>query len=228
MNIKEDIIKLVDYRYKEFHSKLCPGINNILGVRVPVLRNYAKEIRKDSSLEKLLKIIDDEYYEEIMLQGMLIGLEKDISFEKLKEYIKLFVPKINNWAICDNFCAGLKITKKYKKEMYELINEYLKSNNEFAVRFAIVMILNYYIEKDYLKENFAIFDKIKLDKYYVKMAVSWSISICLIKYYKETYKYLKNNKNLDLWTYNKSIQKATESYRITDEQKQELVKIKRK
>ena len=228
MNIKEDIIKLVDYRYKEFHSKLCPGINNILGVRVPVLRNYAKEIRKDSSLEKLLKIIYDEYYEEIMLQGMLIGLEKDISFEKLEEYIKLFVPKINNWAICDNFCAGLKITKKYKKEMYELINEYLKYNNEFAVRFAIVMILNYYIEKDYLKENFAIFDKIKLDKYYVKMAVSWSISICLIKYYEETYKYLKNNKNLDLWTYNKSIQKATESYRITDEQKQELVKIKRK
>ncbi len=228
MNIKEDIIKLVDYRYKEFHSKLCPGINNILGVRVPVLRNYAKEIRKDSSLEKLLKIIDDEYYEEIMLQGMLIGLEKDTSFEKLEEYIKLFVPKINNWAICDNFCAGLKITRKYKKEMYKLINEYLKSNNEFAVRFAIVMILNYYIEEDYLKENFAIFDKIKLDKYYVKMAVAWAISICLIKYYEKTYKYLKNNKNLDLWTYNKSIQKATESYRITDEQKQELVKIKRK
>lgn len=228
MNIKEDIIKLVDYRYKEFHSKLCPGINNILGVRVPVLRNYAKEIRKDSSLEELLEIIDDEYYEEIMLQGMLIGLEKDISFEKLEEYIKLFVPKINNWAICDNFCAGLKITKKYKKEMYKLINEYLKSNNEFEVRFAIVMILNYYIEEDYLKENFAIFDKIKLDKYYVKMAVAWAISICLIKYYEKTYKYLKNNKNLDLWTYNKSIQKATESYRITDEQKQELVKIKRK
>ena len=225
MNIKEDIIKLVDYRYKEFHSKLCPGINNILGVRVSVLRNYAKEIRKDSSLEKLLKIIDDEYYEEIMLQGMLIGLEKDISFEKLEEYIKLFVPKINNWAICDNFCAGLKITKKYKKEMWNFIQKYLKSDKEFEIRFAVVMILDYYIDEEYLKEDFKIFDDIKHEGYYVKMAVAWAISVCLIKYYEDTIEYLKTSK-IDNWTYNKAIQKAIESYRISDKKKQELRKMK--
>lgn len=227
MNIKEDLINLVDDKYKEFHSNLCPGINNILGIRVPVLRDYAKKISRNNNLEELLKIIDNEYYEEIMLQGMLIGLEKNISFEKLEQYIKEFVPKIDNWAICDNFCAGLKITKKYKKEMYELIKKYLKSNNEFEIRFAIVMILDYYVEGEYLEENFVIFDKIKLDKYYVKMAVAWAISICLIKYYNETFEYLKNNKSLDTWTYNKAIQKAIESYRINNEQKEKLRKMKR-
>ena len=228
MNIKEDLIKLVDDKYKEFHSNLCPGTNNILGVRVPVLRDYAKKISRNNNLEELLKIIDNEYYEEIMLQGMLIGLEKNISFKKLERYINTFVPKIDNWAICDNFCAGLKITKKYKKEMYELIKKYLKANNEFEIRFAVVMLLDYYVEEKYLKENFEMFNKIKSDKYYVKMAVAWAISICLIKYYDETFEYLKNNKSLDTWTYNKAIQKAIESYRITNECKQELVRLKRK
>ena len=227
MNIKEDLINLVDNKYKEFHSSLCPGINNILGIRVPVLRDYAKKISRNNNLEELLKAIDNEYYEEIMLQGMLIGLENNISFEELEKHIKEFVPKIDNWAICDNFCAGLKITKKYKKEMYKLINTYLKSNNEFEVRFAIVMILDYYVEEEYLKKDFEIFDKTKLDKYYVKMAVAWSISICLIKYYNETFKYLENNKSLDMWTYNKAIQKAIESYRITNEQKEKLKKMKK-
>lgn len=228
MNIKEDLIKLVDDKYKEFHSNLCPGTNNILGVRVPVLRDYAKKISRNNNLEELLKIIDNEYYEEIMLQGMLIGLEKNISFKKLERYINTFVPKIDNWAICDNFCAGLKITKQYKKEMYELIKKYLKANNEFEIRFAVVMLLDYYVEEKYLKENFEMFNKIKSDKYYVKMAVAWAISICLIKYYDETFEYLKNNKSLDTWTYNKAIQKAIESYRITNECKQELVRVKRK
>lgn len=227
MNIKEDLINLVDNKYKEFHSSLCPGINNILGIRVPVLRDYAKKISRNNNLEELLKAIDNEYYEEIMLQGMLIGLENNISFEELEKHIKEFVPKIDNWAICDNFCAGLKITKKYKKEMYKLINTYLKSNNEFEVRFAIVMILDYYVEEEYLKKDFEIFDKTKLDKYYVKMAVAWAISICLIKYYNETFKYLENNKSLDMWTYNKAIQKAIESYRITNEQKEKLKKMKK-
>lgn len=228
MNIKEDLIKLVDDKYKEFHSNLCPGTNNILGVRVPVLRDYAKKISENNNLEELLKLIDNEYYEEIMLQGMLIGLEKNISFKKLERYINAFVPKIDNWAICDNFCAGLKITKQYKKEMYELIKKYLKANNEFEIRFAVVMLLDYYVEEKYLKENFEMFNKIKSDKYYVKMAVAWAISICLIKYYDETFEYLKNNKSLDTWTYNKAIQKAIESYRITNECKQELVRLKRK
>lgn len=222
MNVKKDLKELVDLKYQEFHSNLCPGTDNILGIRVPVLRNYAKELSKQDSLDDLLHNIEDEYYEEIMLKGMLIGLAKNLEWKELENYIKKFVPKIDNWAICDVFCAGLKITKKYKKEMFSLLKGYLKSDKEFEVRFAVVMILDYYIETEYLEEDFQIFDKIKLDAYYVKMAVAWAISICFIKFYDKTLTYLKNNDKLDNWTYNKGIQKALESYRITEEQKEEL------
>lgn len=227
-SIKNDLISLIDEKYKEFHSNLCPGINNILGIRVPVLRNYVKQLAKDNTLEELLANIDDEYYEEVMLQGMIIGLNKKISFEQLEKYIKNFITKIDNWAICDTFCAGLKITKKYKNEMWELIQETLKSSKEFEIRFAVVMILDYYIDEEYLEKDFEIFDQIKHEEYYVKMAIAWAISICLIKFYDETTSYLINNTSLDNWTYNKAIQKAIESYRIIDKQKDELRKLKRR
>lgn len=224
--IKKELLKLADEKYKEFHCGLCPGVNNIIGVRVPVLRNYAKELLKKYSLQELWCQIDEEYYEEIMLKGMIIGLSSKENIEFIFEYIKQFVSKINNWAVCDVFCAGLKITKKHKEEMWNFIQVYLQSKKEFEVRFAIVMILDYYIEKEYLQKNFKIFDNITSKDYYVQMAVAWAVSICLIKFYNETVEYLKICE-LDKFTFNKSLQKAIESYRISDEQKQILRNMKR-
>ena len=224
--IIEEIKKLSDKKYKEFHTKLCPGVEGIIGVRVPKLRNYAKELIKKYKAEEILKQLKWGYYEEIMLKGMIIGLDQKQEIEETIKRIKKFVPKINNWAICDTFCAGLKITKKHKEEMWKIIKEYIKSNQEFEIRFAVVMMLDYYIEEKYLQEIFKICDKIKHEGYYVKMAVAWCISICLIKYYNETKSFLKDC-NLDDFTYQKSIQKAIESYRITKEQKEELKKMKK-
>lgn len=224
--IKEKLFKLADQKYKEFHSGLCPGTDNIIGVRVPVLRNYAKELAKEYKVNELLKQIDNQYYEEIMLQGMLIGLAKQ-DFETMQNEIEEFVPKIDNWAVCDVFCAGLKATKKQKEEMWHFIQKYLLSDQEFEIRFGVVMILDYYIEEDYLEKDFEIFDSITRQAYYVQMAVAWAISICLIKFYDETIQYLKIA-NLDDFTYNKALQKAIESYRITDERKQILREMKRK
>ena len=223
--IKKELINLQDKKYKEFQKGLCPGIENIIGIRVPVLRNYAKELLKKYDFKELMKNIDNEYYEEIMLQGMLIELAKE-DISTIIEYIKDFIPKIDNWAVCDTFCAGLKIVKKHKKEMWEFIQEYLKSNKEFEIRFGVVIILDYYIEAKYLDEIFKIFDNINSAKYYVQMSVAWAISICLIKYYDKTVNYLKEA-NLDNFTYNKSLQKAIESYRITKEQKQTLRDMKK-
>ena len=223
--IKKKLFELSDQKYKEFHGGLCPGTENIIGVRVPVLRKYAEELFKEQDWKQTIEEIDNEYYEEIMLQGMLIGQAKKEEINTILKYVEKYVPKIDNWAICDIFCAGLKITKKYKKEMWNFIQKYLKSDKEFEIRFAIVMILDYYIDDEYLKENFKIFDNIKHEGYYVKMAVAWAILICLIKYYGDTVEYLKKSK-IDNWTYNKAIQKAIESYRIPDEKKQELRKMK--
>ena len=223
--IRKELFKLQDKKYQEFQKSLCPGTENIIGIRVPVLRNYAKQLLKEHDFYTLIDKIGNTYYEEIMLQGMLIGLAK-IDFDKQLKEIEKFIPKINNWAVCDTFCAGLKSTKKNKKEMWKFIQTYLKSNKEFEIRFAVVIILDYYIEKDYLEEIYKIFESIKSTDYYVQMAVAWAISICLIKFYDETMNYLKEAK-LDNFVYQKALQKAIESYRISKEQKDFLRKMKK-
>ena len=226
--IKKELKQLADEKYKEFHKGLCPGTENILGIRVPILRDYARKLSKEYEIHELLNNIDDEYYEEIMLQGMLIGLEKekDKDIENILKDIEEFVPKIDNWAVCDVFCAGLKITKKHLKEMWDFLQKYVISDKEFEIRFGVVMILDYYIREEYLEKNFDIFDHIKSDQYYVQMAVAWAISICFIKFYDRTIEYLKQAK-IDKFTYNKALQKAIESYRISDEEKAQLKKMKK-
>ena len=235
LNIEKELFCLQDKKYQEFQKGLCPGIGNIIGIRVPILRigirvpilrDYAKELLKKYDFKKLMECINDNYYEETMLQGMLIGGAKE-EFDIIIKYIEAFIPKINNWAVCDTFCTGLKITKKHKDEMWLFLQKYLKSKKEFEVRFGIVMILDYFIDEEHLEENFKIFNNIKVDKYYVQMAVAWAISICLIKNYDRTVEYLQKEADLDNFTYNKSIQKATESYRITDKQKDFLRSIKK-
>ena len=214
--IRQDLFEIQDLKYKEFHGSLCPDMDNIIGVRIPKLREYAKELYKSNKLEDIK--IGDKYYEELVIQGMLIGFQTKAPIE--------FVPKINSWAVCDTFCAGLKITKKYQTEMFKIIKEYLKSKQEYEVRFAIVMLLDYYINDQYIDQVLQILNNIKLDKYYVQMANAWAISICLIRYYNKTLEFLKTTK-IDDFTYNKGIQKAIESYRITKEQKDYLRTLKR-
>lgn len=219
--IREDLFKMQDLKYKEFHSNLCPNVDNIIGVRVPKLREYAKDLYNNYDTSKIY--IGDKYYEELVIQGMLIGFQTKEPIEKVIKQIKEFVPKINSWAVCDTFCAGLKITKKHAEEIYLLIKEYLKSKKEYEVRFAIVMILDYYINNEYIDEVLKILGDIKSDKYYIQMANAWAISACLVKYYDKTIEFLKNS-TLDKFTYNKAIQKAIESYRITEDRK-EILKI---
>lgn len=222
--IRQDLFEMQDLKYKEFHGSLCPDMDNIIGVRIPKLRKYAKELYKSNKLEDIK--IGDKYYEELVIQGMLIGFQTKAPIEEVIKQVKEFVPKINSWAVCDTFCTGLKITKKYQTEMFKIIKEYLKSKQEYEVRFAIVMLLDYYINDQYIDQVLQIINNIKLDKYYVQMANAWAISICLIRYYNKTLEFLKTTK-IDDFTYNKGIQKAIESYRITKEQKDYLRTLKR-
>ena len=222
--IREKIFSLADEKYKEFHSGLCPNTNNIVGVRVPILRNYAKELVKEG-FEKNYNKIQTEYYEEIMLKGMMIGLEK-MDIDTKLTYIKEFIPYIDNWAVCDIFVAGLKI--KEKEKFYNFIQKYLENNKtEFEIRFGLVSLLDYFIDKEHIQQIFKITDKIKRDEYYIEMAIAWLISICYIKFPIETEEYLNNNKLSD-FAYNKSIQKIIESTRVDEQVKNKLRKMKRK
>lgn len=222
--IREKLFLLADEKYRKFHSSLCPGTNNIIGIRVPVLRNFAKEIAK-GDWQQYLNNAKNDYYEEVMLQAMVIGIAK-MDLQQRLEYVKKFVPKIDNWAICDTACAGFKFAKKYPKEIWEFIKPYLNSNKEFEIRFGVVMLIDFYITEEYIKDVLKILNEIEYDGYYVKMAVAWAISICYIKFPKKTFELLQNNK-LDSFTYNKALQKIIESYRVSKEEKEKIRAMKK-
>lgn len=223
--IRESIFELEDEKYRQFHSKLVPGTDNIVGVRLPRLRDLAKRLAKDDWRACILSTKDD-YYEEIMLQGLLIGYAKT-DIEEILRYIASFVPKINNWAVCDTFCNSLKITKKHMEQVWKFLQPYLTSHEEFEMRFGVVMLLTFYIEDKYIDRVLERLDRAKHEGYYVKMAVAWAISICFVKFPKKTMAYLRKN-TLDDFTYNKALQKITESFRVDKETKVRIRSMKRK
>lgn len=225
MDILKRLEKEADKNYQKFSSSLLPNINNVLGVRLPILRKLAKEVVKENKFKSFLSEKKHKYMEEYMLKGMLIGLLKE-PVEVIINYIKLFVPQIDNWAVCDSFCNSLKFTKYNLKEVWDFLQQYFESSSEYEIRFAYVMLLNYYLSDEYIDKVFCLVDKFKDDRYYAQMSVAWLVSICYIKYPSKTEQYLKKSK-LDNWTYNKSIQKICESLKIDKETKIKLRKMKR-
>lgn len=223
--IRKKLEELADEEYKKFHTGLCPKSSEILGVRVPILRNFAKEIIKEGNIEEYLENALNNSYEEILLQGMVLGLWKT-NIETFSKYLEKFIPKINSWAVCDVSVAGFKITKKNMEYMWNFLQKYLKSNKEFELRFAIAMLLDFYITEEYIDEVLQILNNIKHEGYYVKMAVAWTLQVAFVKFPNKTMQLLKNNK-IDDWTYNKALQKITESYRVDDKTKEKIRIMKR-
>jgi len=218
MLIKQNI----DEKYREFHSRLCPNINNILGVRVPILRKIAKDISK-KEWQQVIENIKNESYEETLIEGLIIGYVK-IPAENKLELVRKFVPKIDNWCTCDVFCSNIKI--KEDKILWDFLSDYLKSNKEFELRFVIVMYLDYFLTDEYIEKVLENIDKIKCDKYYVQMAIAWLVSVAYVKQKEITKNYLLKNK-LDIFTYNKALQKIIESNRVTKEEKEKIKNLKK-
>jgi len=223
--IRNRIFDRAEEEYKKFQIKLIPGEERILGVRLPYLRELAKEIAKEDWREYLNTAVD-EFYEDIMLQGLVIGYAKAAP-EEILQYTTRFVPKINNWAVCDSFCTGLKLAKKHPQLVWDFIQPYLRSGKEFEIRFAVIMMLAHFISDHYIDQVISILDKIHHEGYYVKMGVAWTISVCYVKYPEKTMAYLKNN-GLEDFTYNKSLQKIVESYRVDPESKAIIRSMRRK
>lgn len=224
-NIKQDLLNLKDQKYLEFHSNLCKNVN-LIGIRIPVLRDYAKKLFKENinDIDTLLNNIDIEYYEEIMLKGMIIAFDQKVGLEKLFQRLDEYIPLLDNWATCDTLCASLKITKKYPQEIFDYVKSFFKSKKTYDLRFALVMCLGHYVEKKYLQEVFPLLGKIKNHDYYVNMALAWFLSVCLVKEYDYTIEYLKEN-TLDEEILKMMMQKVRDSYRISPKQKHELTSL---
>ena len=212
-----------DLSYRQFHKKLLKNDNiNVLGVRTPIMRKLAKKYK--NSVDGLLSF-PDEYYEITFIKLSAVAL---LPYEKFITYIDKCVPLIDNWATCD--CFTPKCIEKHKDKFLPYIFKYLAKDNEFYQRFALTTLLHYYVEEKYLQTLFDAIKKAELNYYYVHMAAAWLIAEMLVKYYDETVEFLTaqtSSEYLDKKTHNKAIQKAVESYRLSDEQKNFLKGIKR-
>lgn len=220
-----ELYSLQDLKYKDFNSKIVVS-DKVIGVRTPELKRIAKTIAR-SDYDSFIKNNKHEYYEEILVHGLVLGYLK-LDFDKLKCYIDNFLPLIDNWAVCDMTAANLKIFKRNKTKdiCFKEIKKYIENDNPWINRFGYILLLDYYIEEEYISEIFKLCNNYK-DHYYVKMGIAWLISVCYIKYKGRTLTYLKSN-NLDDWTYNKAIQKIIESNRVGEDDKKILRGMKRK
>lgn len=228
IEVKAELLKLQDKKYCEFNSKLCPDTHKkMLGIRIPKLRELAKRIIKEENWKEILETLEEQYFEETIIKGFLIAYAKIPLEEKIK-YIKEFVPEMDSWAITDTFVPALKIKEKDLEIFWKFILPYTKSNKEFEVRFAIIGMLDYYLTDKYIDKVIAILDTIQHDGYYVKMAIAWTLAEIGIKYNEKAMMYFKAKNHLDKFTYNKTLQKMIESYRINSEQKDILRKMKQR
>ncbi len=214
-----------DTKYRDFHFKLLGNDNiDLIGIRTPILKNIAKEISK-GNYDCFIKLNKHKYYEDNTINGALIGYIR-LPFKDILNYIDNFIPYINNWATCDLMCSNLKIFKNNLDEGFIYINKLVGSDNPWSIRVGLVLLLCYYMDDIYYSDIFNIVDNIKSNEYYVNMAQAWLISYCYINNPTITKKYLKRAK-MDKFTYNKSIQKIIESYRVDIKDKEEL-KLMRK
>lgn len=226
--IKRKLNNLADKQYAMFNKKSCPDTAKIiLGVRIPQLRILAKQVIQNENWKELIQQLEMNNFEETILRGLVIAYSKIDIKEKLG-LIKEFVPNIDSWAITDTFCPTLKIKQKDLELVWEFILHYTKSKKEFETRFAIIMMLDYYIIEDYVDKVIRLIDEIENDAYYVQMAKAWVLAEIGIKFNDKIMKYLKCENNLDKFTYNKALQKMIESYRISDEQKMIFRKMKKR
>lgn len=227
MDIHEEVLQrlftLQDLKYKDFQAKLMPTVNqeSIIGVRTPLLRKLAKEFAKREEIGAFLDTLPHHYYDENHLHGFLLCEDRD--FARVVERLDAFLPYVDNWATCD--LMSPKVFKRHRDELLPHIKRWIRSDAAYTVRFGIEMLQSHYLDDDFLPEYLSL-AVVESEEYYVNMMVAWFFATALAKQYDAAVVYLEQN-CLPQWTHNKTIQKAVESYRISDEQKAYLRTLKR-
>ena len=225
-NVQNQLFELQDLGYRDFQAKLMPTVNKekIIGIRTPALRAFAKKYGKTDEAKEYLQILPHQYYEENNLHGLLIEQIKD--YDRCLKEIDCFLPYIDNWATCD--MLAVKVVKKHLDTFIDEVYRWLESDHTYTIRFGINMLMRYYLDDAFQMEYPEKVAQIRSEEYYVNMMRAWYFATALAKQYDKILPFIEERK-LDVWTHNKTIQKAIESYRITSEQKEYLrgLKIKK-
>ena len=224
-DIYKELVSLQDEGYRDMQITIIPTVDpdSIIGVRTPALRSFAKELSKREDIDTFLNDLPHKYFEENQLHAFILSGMKDAA--KAIELVDKFLPFVDNWATCDQMSP--KVFKKHKDLLLEYTDKWIKSDLTYVKRFGIGMLMEHFLDEDFKTSYLTKVSKIRSDEYYVNMMIAWYFATALAKQYDATLPYIEKQK-LDIWTHNKSIQKAVESFRITPEQKDYLKTLKRK
>lgn len=214
MDVRQELFSRSDLKYKEFNKKLLPTVdeNRIIGVRMPELRKIGRKLESND--------FDWFYYEEVMLHGFYIGYKK-IYFNERLSLLDEFIPKIDNWAVCDGVCSTLKFIEKNKKEFFDYLSKYMKSDKEYVIRFCVVILMDYYICDEYIDTVLKYLKSVISDYYYVNMAVAWAICTAFVKY-RDKVMTIIETKCLPKDVHNMTISKIRDSFRVDSDTKKYL------
>ncbi len=222
-DIRNELFRLQDVKYRDFQSKLIPTMNpdTMIGVRTPQLRMYAKQLVKQERIRDFLKDLPHSYFDENQLHAFIISEMKD--YEQCMEELIRFLPFVDNWATCDQMSP--RVFKKHRSELPEQIKLWLRSDRTYTVRFGIKMLMEHFLDEDFDPLYPEMVSEIRSGEYYINMMIAWYFATALAKQYDSILPYIQNQR-LDVWVHNKAIQKSVESYRITPEQKEYLKTLK--
>ena len=226
--IREELFSMQDKKYRDFQAKLIPTVDpeTVIGVRTPQMRKLAKCLYKETDPEELEVFLNEmphKYFDENQLHAFLISEEKD--YDRCVAQVNDFLPYIDNWATCDQLSP--KVFRKHRGELLSQIREWISSDRTYTIRFGIGMLMQHYLDEDFEPSYPEMVAQVRSEEYYVNMMIAWYFATALAKQYETAVTYIEEQK-LDVWTHNKAIQKARESYRITPEQKEYLKTLKRK
>lgn len=222
-DLQKRLFELQDEKYQAFQSKLIPTIDpkTVIGIRVPVLRDFAKTYKTEIDSKKFLENPKHDFYEENLLHMILLTYEKD--FDQWILQIEKFLPYIDNWAVCD--MNHPKIVKKNHQRLLPHILKWIKSEHSYTVRFGLGLLMSDFLDDDFHTDYLKIASNVKSDEYYVNMMIAWYFATALAKQWDAAIKYFEQPV-MEKWTHNKSIQKALESFRVSDEHKDYLRTLK--
>ena len=223
--IRKKLYELQDTDYRDFQSKLIPGVetDSFIGVRTPELKKLAKELAKDGGEKLFLRELPHRYFDENQLHAFLISAIKD--YERCMDETNRFLPYVDNWATCDQMSPA--VFKKQKEKLLSQIKIWIASDQTYTIRFGIGMLLRHFLDVDFDPAYPEWVAGIRSDEYYVNMMIAWYFATALAKQYDTILPFITEHR-LDAWIHNKTIQKAVESYRISPEQKEYLRSRRRK
>ena len=221
--IREKLYDRQDLKYRDFQAKLIPGMEpeKMIGVRTPDLRKIAKQMAKREDIGEFLENLPHEFFDENQAHAFVISELKD--YGRCVHEVERFLPFVDNWATCDQMSP--KVFKKHRPELLDSIKEWIRSEHTYTVRFAVGMLMQHYLDEDFDPAYPEMVAEVQSEEYYIRMMIAWYFATALAKQYEAVLPYIEERR-LEPWTHNKTIQKAVESYRITQEQKEYLKSLK--